>query len=124
MENSLRNGTHPPELYSFGGTRKNELDLARIDEKNYSLVKENIELKGQISELKEHIMKRNHAIEDSNSSIRIVITDLKYLHQKLNHGEQIRDTKDIDITPKFLVSLIDHLIDEKNLLFREVFDKN
>lgn len=97
-------------------------DHARIDEKNYSLVKENIELKGQISELKEQIMKRNHAIEDSNSSIRIVITDLKYLHQKLNHGEQIRDTKDIEITPKFLVSLIDHLIDEKNLLFREVLD--
>lgn len=71
MENSLRNGTH--QDLSFGGARTNNshqatpLDLARKDEKNYSLVKENIELKGQISELKEHIIKRNHVIEDSNS---------------------------------------------------------
>jgi phosphoribosylaminoimidazole-succinocarboxamide synthase len=57
-----------------------------MEEKNYALVKENIDLKEQISELKEQVIKRNNFIEGLRSDIKVNIMDLKYLHQKLNHG--------------------------------------
>jgi len=63
--------------------------LDRMEEKNYSLVKENIDLKGQISELKEQIIKRNNFIEGLRSDIKIMMNDLKYLFTKLNHGQEI-----------------------------------
>jgi phosphoribosylaminoimidazole-succinocarboxamide synthase len=57
-----------------------------MEEKNYSLVKENIDLKGQISELKEQIIKRNNFIEGLRGDIKIMLNDMKYLFTKLNHG--------------------------------------
>jgi len=74
-----------------------------LEEKNYSLVKENIDLKGQISELKEQIIKRNNFIEGLRSDIRININDLKYLHQKLNHGQELV-IREPELTGKFLIS--------------------
>lgn len=54
--------------------------LDRMEEKNYALVKENIDLKGQISELKEQVIKRNNFIEGLRSDIKMNVIDLKYLH--------------------------------------------
>ena len=54
--------------------------LDRMEEKNYALVKENIELREQISELKEQVIKRNNFIEGLRSDIKVNINDLKYLH--------------------------------------------
>ena len=54
--------------------------LDKLEEKNYSLVKENIDLKGQISELKEQVIKRNNFIEGLRSDSKMMIMDLKYLH--------------------------------------------
>ena len=87
--------------------------LDRMEEKNYALVKENIDLKGQISELKEQVIKRNNFIEGLRSDIKMNIIDLKYLHQKLNHGQEIVNVREPELTGKFLISQIDHLIDEK-----------
>jgi phosphoribosylaminoimidazole-succinocarboxamide synthase len=54
--------------------------LDRMEEKNYSVVKENIDLKGQITELKEQVIKRNNFIEGLRSDCKIAIMDLKYFH--------------------------------------------
>jgi septation ring formation regulator EzrA len=54
--------------------------LDRMEEKNYALVKENIDLREQISELKEQVIKRNNFIEGLRSDIKVNINDLKYLH--------------------------------------------
>lgn len=78
--------------------------LDRMEEKNYSLVKENIDLKGQISELREQIIKRNNFIEGLRSDIKIMMNDLKYLFTKLNHGQEIPGVQDPGITGKFIVS--------------------
>jgi phosphoribosylaminoimidazole-succinocarboxamide synthase len=61
----------------------NYLQLKKIldvmEEKNYALVKENIDLKEQISELKEQVIKRNNFIEGLRSDVKVNIMDLKYL---------------------------------------------
>jgi septation ring formation regulator EzrA len=54
--------------------------LDRMEEKNYALVKENVDLREQISELKEQVIKRNNFIEGLRSDIKVNINDLKYLH--------------------------------------------
>ncbi len=51
-----------------------------MEEKNYGLVKENIDLKEQISELKEQVIKRNNFIEGLRSDVKVNIMDLKYLY--------------------------------------------
>jgi len=91
-----------------------------MEEKNYSLVKENIDLKGQISELKEQIIKRNNFIEGLRGDIKIMMNDLKYLYTKLNHGQEIPGVQDPSITGKFLVSQIDNLIDQKLMIIKEL----
>jgi septation ring formation regulator EzrA len=54
--------------------------LDRMEEKNYALVKENVDLREQISELKEQVIKRNNFIEGLRSDIKVNVNDLKYLH--------------------------------------------
>ena len=56
------------------------------DEKNFAIMKENVDLKSLISELKEQVIKKAHISEELNSEIKIMINDLKYMHQKLNRG--------------------------------------
>lgn len=97
--------------------------LDRMEEKNYALVKENIDLKGQISELKEQVIKRNNFIEGLRSDIKMNIIDLKYLHQKLNHGQEIVNIRETELSGKFLISQIDHLIDEKLASIKDSFDR-
>lgn len=94
-----------------------------MEEKNYALVKENIDLKGQISELKEQVIKRNSFIEGLRSDIKMNIIDLKYLHQKLNHGQEIVNVREPELTGKFLISQIDHLIDEKLASVKDTYDR-
>lgn len=93
------------------------------DEKTFAIVKENVELKSIISELKEQLIKKTHVIEAMNSEIKIMLNDMKYLHQKLNHGEGI-DAKEEEVTAKFIFSLMDNLIDEKHLNNKDSNDKN
>ena len=100
---------------------KKILDL--MEEKNYALVKENIDLKEQISELKEQVIKRNNFIEGLRSDIKVNIIDLKYLHQKLNHGQEIVNVREPELTGKFLISQIDHLIDEKLATIKDSFER-
>ena len=50
------------------------------DEKTFAFVKENVELKGLISELKEQLIKRSHIIENLNSEIKIMLNDMRYMH--------------------------------------------
>ena len=50
------------------------------DDVNYNLINENIELKGNITELKEQLLKRSHVVEDLTSDILLIRNDLKYLH--------------------------------------------
>lgn len=61
------------------------------DEKTFAFVKENVELKGAISELKEQLIKKTHVIEGMNSEIKLMMNDMKYMFQKLNHGEGISE---------------------------------
>lgn len=81
--------------YTFGGKAilngdpqlesiKRQIDVK--DEKNFAIMKENVDLKSLISELKEQVIKKAHIIEDLNSEIKIMINDLRYMHQKLNKG--------------------------------------
>jgi hypothetical protein len=94
-----------------------------MEEKNYGLVKENIDLKEQISELKEQVIKRNNFIEGLRSDIKVNIMDLKYLYQKLNHGQEIVNIREPELTGKFLISQIDHLIDEKLANIKDSYER-
>lgn len=73
-------------------------------------MKENVDLKSMISEMKEQIIKKSHVIEGLNSEIKIMVNDMKYMHQKLNRGTGLSND---EVTPKSLVSMIDNLIDER-----------
>ena len=105
----------------------NYLQLKKIldvmEEKNYALVKENIDLKEQISELKEQVIKRNNFIEGLRSDVKVNIMDLKYLFQKLNHGQEIVNIREPELTGKFLISQIDHLIDEKLANIKDSYER-
>lgn len=105
----------------------NYLQLKKIldvmEEKNYALVKENIDLKEQISELKEQVIKRNNFIEGLRSDFKVNIMDLKYLFQKLNHGQEIVNIREPELTGKFLISQIDHLIDEKLANIKDSYER-
>lgn len=112
MTNPIGNGVRSPQTidYTFGGKAllqsdpaleqiKKQIDVK--DEKNFSIIKENIELKGLISELKEQIIKKTHVIQELNSEIKIMMNDMLYMHQKLNKGEPLNPD---DVTAKSLVS--------------------
>jgi hypothetical protein len=43
-------------------------------------MKENVDLKSLISELKEQVIKKSHIVEELNSEIKIMINDLRYMH--------------------------------------------
>jgi uncharacterized coiled-coil protein SlyX len=88
---------------------KRQIDVK--DEKSYAILKENLDLKALISELKEQVIKKAHVIEGLNSEIKIMLGDMKYMHQKLNRGAGLPE-KDT-VTAKSLVSMIDGLIDER-----------
>ncbi len=57
---------------------KRQIDVK--DEKNFAIMKENVDLKSLISELKEQVIKKAHVIEGLNSEIKIMIGDMKYMH--------------------------------------------
>ncbi len=83
------------------------------DEKTFAFLKENVELKGQISELKEQLIKLRHIIENLHSEIRINLGDMHYLATKLNKGEPPLCPDGI-LNAKFLVSQIEGLIEHKS----------
>jgi hypothetical protein len=87
---------------------KKQIDVK--DEKNYAIMKENVDLKSLISELKQEVIKKSHVVEGLNSEIKIMVGDMRYMYQKLNKGTGL-DSQ--DVTAKSLVSMIDNLIDER-----------
>lgn len=55
--------------------------MVDVNDKNaFAIAKENVELKGVISELKEQLIKRSHTIEGLNSEIKLIVNDMKYMH--------------------------------------------